>query len=268
LDWYQSILLAIIQGLTEFLPISSSAHLIIPMYLTNWVDQGLAFDTCVHLGSLFAVIWYFRKDILRMIQAVWHHLAFARPSDDSHFAFSLLIASLPIIPVGYFLKDTVETDLRSGMVIAIATIGFGLLLWWADRTHRERKPDHALGWGSAFFIGCMQCLALIPGASRSGVTMTAALMAGHSRQAASRISFLLSIPAILGASSLKLIDITRSPEVVDWLALITGTLVAAISAYLCIHFFLKWINRIGFMPFVIYRLLLGMVLIVWLWPAS
>ena len=263
MDWYQSILLAIIQGLTEFLPISSSAHLIIPMYLTNWVDQGLAFDTCVHLGSLFAVIWYFRKDILRMIQAVWHHLAFARPSDDSHFAFSLLIASLPIIPVGYFLKDTVETDLRSGMVIAIATIGFGLLLWWADRTHRERKPDHALGWGSAFFIGCMQCLALIPGASRSGTTLTMGLILGFTRASSMRMSFLLSIPAIALSGFYELFREREHLAGLGFGGLLLGTLTAAVVGYGTIAGLLHFLKRHTTITFAVYRIGMG-IAILWL----
>lgn len=263
METYQSILLAIIQGITEFLPISSSAHLIIPLYLSDWVDQGLAFDTSVHLGSLAAVLWYFRKDIREMITGVWHHVLHRQTSEQSQLAFSLLIASLPILPVGFFMKHLVETDLRNASTIALATIIFGLLLWWADRNHRETRPDNQLGWRTALFIGFMQCLALIPGTSRSGITMTAALMAGYSRGAASRISFLLSIPAILGASSLTLFDMVKTPEPVNWQPIVLGTVVAAVSAYTCIHYFLKWINRIGFTPFVIYRLLLGAALLIW-----
>ena len=234
------------------------------MYLTGWVDQGLAFDTCVHLGSLIAVLWYFRQDLYEMMLAVWKHLIQRVPSSESRFAFNLLLASLPIIPAGYLLKDLVASDLRSAGVIATATLLFGVVLWWADRSHQQSKPDSELDWKSALFIGLVQCLALVPGASRSGVTMTAALLAGHSRKAASRISFLLSIPAILGASTLNIVELVHARESVDWTPLVTGTLVAGVSAYACIHLFLKWIEKIGFTPFVIYRLLLGTALLIWI----
>lgn len=263
MELYQSIFLAIVQGLTEFLPVSSSAHLIIPIYIMDWADQGLAFDTSVHLGSLMAVIWYFRRDLISMIAASYQHVFHHEPTDTSRFAFNILIASLPIIPVGFFLKDFVEAELRDVTVIAGSTILFGLALLWADKFHPISRHNTELGIRTALFVGVIQCFALIPGASRSGVTMTAALLAGCNRQAAAKISFLLSIPAILGASTLKMVDLVQQPMAVDWFPIITGTLTAAITAYCCIHLFLKWINRIGFLPFVIYRLLLGVALLLW-----
>lgn len=263
MDLFQSIFLAILQGLTEFLPISSSAHLIIPVYIMEWVDQGLAFDTAVHLGSLLAVIWYFRRDLFDMTVSVYRHIFYREASDSSRYAFNILIASLPIIPIGFFLRHFVEDELRIISVLAGATILFGLALWWADKFHRVSKPDSVLDLKTALIVGFMQCFALIPGASRSGVTMTAALLAGHSRHAAAKISFLLSIPAILGASVLKTGDLVQQSQAVDWTPILIGTFTAAVSAYSCIHLFLKWIDRIGFLPFVIYRLVLGVVLLLW-----
>jgi undecaprenyl-diphosphatase len=261
LDLLQTISLALIQGLTEFLPISSSAHLILPFQILGWPDQGLAFDTAVHLGSLLAVLWYFRLDVFSLTRATLIFVSTGKPSTESRFALNLLIASLPIIPVGLLLKDVVEINLRSIAVIAATTIIFGLLLWVADTKGRQTQADHQLRWHQALLIGIAQCFALIPGTSRSGVTMTAALLFGFDRQSASRISFLLSIPAIGGAATLKTIDLVTSQTTVDWMTLAIGCGLSAISAYACIRLFLNYITRLGFLPFVIYRLVLGAVLI-------
>jgi undecaprenyl-diphosphatase len=261
LDLLQTISLALIQGLTEFLPISSSAHLILPFQILGWPDQGLAFDTAVHLGSLLAVLWYFRLDLFSLTRATLIFVGTGKPSTESRFALNLLIASLPIIPVGLLLKDVVEINFRTIAVIAATTIIFGLLLWVADIKGRQTQADHQMRWHQALLIGIAQCFALIPGTSRSGVTMTAALLFGFDRQSASRISFLLSIPAIGGAATLKTIDLVTSQTTVDWVTLAIGCGLSAISAYACIRLFLNYITRLGFLPFVIYRLVLGTVLI-------
>ena len=259
LDPLQAIILALIQGITEFLPISSSAHLVLPSHLFGWSDQGLAFDTAVHLGSLIAVITFFWRDLVRLILAGSSQIL-GNSSEDGRFAVNLLIASLPIIPVGFFARFLTETELRNLEVIAVTTILFALVLWYADRLKREESQILTLN--RALMIGIAQCLALIPGTSRSGITMTAALLIGFSRTDAARISFLISIPAILGAAALKLFDLITQSITTDWLAVGIGTLVSGISAYLCIRFLLGFIERIGFLPFVIYRLILGIVLIV------
>ncbi|MBV1878875.1 MAG: undecaprenyl-diphosphate phosphatase [Pseudomonadales bacterium] len=262
MDYCQTILLALIQGITEFLPISSSAHLILPAAIFGWQDQGLAFDTAVHLGTLLAVIGFFRADIYSLSLASIQHLK-GHPSTESRFCINLLIASLPIIPAGLLLKGLIENELRSIDVIIITTLLFAVLLLIADRIGQQTKPATELGWRDALLIGISQCFALIPGTSRSGVTMTLALFLGYTRESASRISFLLAIPAIAGASTLKSIDLIRSDVSIDWHFLLVGVSVAFISAYICIKLFLDYINRIGFLPFVIYRLLLG-VLLIWL----
>jgi undecaprenyl-diphosphatase len=257
LDQLQALILAIIQGLTEFLPISSSAHLILPFQILGWKDQGLAFDTAVHLGSLIAVVWYLKQDIGKIICGLMESVRCKSLNVDGRLGIMVLIASLPIIPVGYLGAGIIEAEFRSIGVIACATIVFAVLLAFADRQKRASPDSLSINWVAALLIGIAQCFALVPGTSRSGVTMTAALFLGLSRLNAARFSFLMSIPAILGAATLKTFDLLDSPEPAQWDLIILGMSASAVSAYLCIALFIKVINRIGFMPFVIYRLILG-----------
>ncbi|MDF2180063.1 undecaprenyl-diphosphate phosphatase [Aliiglaciecola sp. CAU 1673] len=255
------IVLALIQGITEFLPISSSGHLILPSAILGWNNQGLAFDVAVHLGSLMAVMIYFREEILRMIQAWLSSVSGGQKTDDSRLAWFVVIATIPAVIAGFLGKSFVEHYARSALVIGVTTILFGLLLWYADVKAKQHKNIFQLNWKSALFIGFAQVLALIPGTSRSGITMTAGLMAGLDRESAARFSFLLSIPTIMGAGLLLSLDLAESTEPVDWQAMIYGLLFSFVSAYLCIKLFLGWISRIGMLPFVIYRLVLGTVLL-------
>lgn len=261
METIQIIALAILQGLTEFLPISSSAHLILLPKLGGWSDQGLAFDVAVHVGTLSAVVWYFRCELLRMSRDWGVSIVERRMVGESRLAWAVLLGTIPVGIAGLLLKDLVETSLRSPLVIAWATIGFGLLLWWADRQGKRVRDEHSLGWGDVLFIGVAQAIALIPGTSRSGITMTAGLMLGLERAAAARFSFLLSIPVIVLAGGLHSIELIKQGSGVDWQALLFGTALSAVSAYLCIHLFLKLLERIGMVPFVIYRLALGAVLL-------
>lgn len=261
MTFLEIIILAIIQGITEFLPISSSAHLLLPGILLGWKEQGLAFDVAVHLGSLTAVIIYFREDLQNMTGAWFNQVLKGKSTDDSRLAWWLIWATLPAVFMGYFGKSLVELYARSGLVIAFTTIGFGLLLWWADRVATHKLALNKLGWRRAVFIGLFQVLALIPGTSRSGITITAGLLLGLSRETAARFSFLLSIPVILGASTLLLVELLGSPDGVNWSVLILGAILSFVSAYLCIYLFLSFIKRIGMLPFVIYRLLLGFFLL-------
>ncbi|MFQ5470174.1 MAG: undecaprenyl-diphosphate phosphatase [Gammaproteobacteria bacterium] len=258
--WHE-IILALIQGLTEFLPISSSAHLILFPKLVGWDDQGLAFDVAVHVGTLSAVILYFRKELKSMVSDWIRSVTTQKQTDDSRLAWGVLIGTIPVGLAGVIFKGHIETYLRSPVVIAIATIVFGLLLWWADKRSRRYRDEHTLAITDILFIGCAQAIALIPGTSRSGITITAALFLGLSRQAAARFSFLLSIPVILLAGGLETIDLIQQPLRIDWIQLLTGVVAAGISAYLCIHFFLKLLESIGMLPFIIYRLVLGVVLL-------
>ena len=262
------IILALLQGLTEFLPISSSAHLILPSQILGWKDQGLGFDVAVHVGTLLAVMLYFRKELGTMSVA-WLgtiNIGPAKKSTDNQALFEgklawwIIFATIPAGLFGLFGKDLIEEHLRSALVIAATTLLFGFLLGFADvRTgHRkEHKSLENLGFKGAMLIGLAQAIALIPGTSRSGITMTIGLLLGLSRDNAARFSFLLSIPAIAMAGSYLTLKLVLSTETVDWQAIGFGSLVAFISAYACIHYFLILLNKIGMMPFVIYRLVLG-----------
>lgn len=259
------IFLAVIQGLTEFLPISSSAHLILPSHVLGWADQGLAFDVAVHVGTLAAVLWYFRRDCYLLVYGWQRALRGGRSSMHSRLGWLIIIASLPAMLAGVLLNDFIEQHLRSMLVIAATTIVFGLLLGWADWRRQESRRLRHIGLRDALLIGGAQALALIPGTSRSGITITAAMMLGLTRQAAARFSFFLSIPLILAAGSYKTLELCRQGDQADWFAISIGALVAAVSAYTCIHWFLKLINRMGMWPFVVYRLLLGALLLMLYW---
>lgn len=257
MDFIQVFALALLQGLTEFLPISSSAHLILLPIIANWQDQGLAFDVAVHVGTLTAVVFYFRST-LKKLTADWiKSVATQQNIGDSRLAWAVLFGTIPVGLAGLLLGDWIETTLRSPIVIAITTIGFGLLLGYADWQGKRVRSEQSLNWQDVLFVGVAQAVALIPGTSRSGITITAGLMLGLTREAAARFSFLLSIPVILLAGGLKTIELVQSPLRIDWAALVSGALFSAISAYICIFLFLKMLDRIGMWPFVIYRLVLG-----------
>ena len=262
MDTLQTVLLALLQGLTEFLPISSSAHLILLPRLLGWGDQGLAFDVAVHVGTLLAVVLYFRRDVQRLFAAWLHSCLERRMSADARLAWLVLLGTVPVAVAGLVLHDVIETYLRSPLVIALATIGFGILLGLADWRGRQSRSEITLTVPDVIWIGLAQALALVPGTSRSGITMTAALALGLTRSAAARFSFLLSIPVILMAGGYESLKLVQQLEPVAWGSILMGTAIAAASAYLCIHFFMRLIERVGMLPFVIYRLLLGAFLLV------
>ncbi|MBE9561193.1 MAG: undecaprenyl-diphosphate phosphatase [Proteobacteria bacterium] len=260
MDIIQIIVLALVQGLTEFLPISSSAHLILVPILTGWEDQGLAFDVAVHVGTLTAVVLYFRKEISKMIFA-WFASLKGKHSEDSRLAWGVLIGTIPVGIAGLLFKDVISEHLRTPLVIAATTIIFGFLLWYADWSGKRKRDEHTLSWKDIVFIGCAQAVALIPGTSRSGITITAGLLLGLTAPAAARFSFLLSIPVIVLAGGMETLEYLEVASINDMNDLIIGALISAVSAYLCIHYFLMLLERIGMTPFVIYRLLLGIVLL-------
>jgi undecaprenyl-diphosphatase len=263
LDLSQVVFLAILQGLTEFLPISSSAHLILVPKLAGWVDQGLVFDVAVHVGTLTAVVAYFWVDLTKLANAWWHSLWSRHQAPESRVAWGVLLGTVPVGLGGLLLHSVgAEDALRSPLLIAGTTIGFGLLLGWADRQGKQQRSEDSLGWGEILFVGVAQALALIPGTSRSGITLTAGLALGLKRKSAARFSFLLSIPVITLAGFLTTITAWRSAEAVDWTAMIIGTALAGTSAYLCIHYFMQLLEKLGLMPFVLYRQALGVVLLV------
>ena len=261
MDLFQAIALALMQGFTEFLPISSSAHLIlVPQMVEGWEDQGLAFDVSVHVGTLSAVMLYFRREVTEMAVDWVGSLQSRKQTMNSRLAWAVLLGTIPVGLAGLIFKDYIEINLRSPTVIAIATVGFGLLLWWADITGKRHRDEYTISIVDVVVIGCAQALALIPGTSRSGATMTAGLLMGLSREASARFSFLLSIPVILLAGGLKFLDLLKQSAPVDWSLMIIGTVLAGVTAYLCIHYFLALLDRIGMLPFVIYRIVLGGIL--------
>lgn len=267
IDLYQAVLLALLQGLTEFLPISSSAHLVIPSLLLSWPDQGLAFDVAVHVGTLTAVLIYYRRDLADMAVAWFGSFAGRGPSEDSRLVWLLLWATIPAGMVGFFGGDFIEENLRSLPVIATTTLVFGILLGMAQRfsSRLPKAPVESITLPVALVIGFAQALAPVPGVSRSGITITAGLYLGLTRQAAARFSFLLSIPIIASAGALHLVDLLGSETAVDWTALWVGVIVSGVTAYACIAAFLKLLDRVGLMPFVYYRIALAALLYaVWL----
>ena len=265
MDWLQVILLAIVQGFTEFLPISSSGHLLLPKELLGWPDQGLAFDVAVHVGSLAAVLIYFRKDVFRLSQAWLQNVAGRGHNPDSQLAWLVILATIPAGMIGLLADDYIEANLRGMGVVATTTILFGLMLGLADKIGARGKNMLDLTWQLALLIGLAQALALIPGTSRSGITITAALFLGFNRETAARFSFLLSIPLIVAAGGLKTLQLLESVAVVPWAEIVTGAVLSGLTAYVCIYGFLSLIDKIGMMPFVIYRLLLGGLLIALMW---
>ena len=258
MDWLQLIALALVQGITEFLPISSSAHLVLPALLSDWPDQGLAFDVAVHVGTLTAVCAYYRKELTDLAGGGLGLIAGRGPSEASELLLKLAAATLPIAILGFLLKSWVETELRSVLVIALATIVFGLALWWADT---QRGSGSKVSWLQALLIGAAQVLALIPGTSRSGITITAALLLGLSRSTAARFAFLLSIPTIAAAGLLYAIDLAQARAPAPWADLLIGCGLAGAAAFTCIHLFVTLVERTGMLPYVIYRLALGTVLL-------
>lgn len=259
----QTIVLALIQGVSEFLPVSSSAHLILVARFSTWGDQGLAFDAAVHVGTLTAVVVYFRGELA----------ALARAGLDRHgdpvqrrLLAGLAIATLPALAVGALAADLIEMWLRSPLVIAATTIGFGLVLWLADRFGVGKRGLETLNTRGALFIGLAQVLALVPGTSRSGITITAGLALGLEREAAARYSFLLSIPIIAAAGGWGFVNGLAEGGSFEFGRFLVAATISGLFAWLTIAAFLAWLRRFGMAPFVAYRLILGAFLLYWFWP--
>ena len=257
----QIIILAIVQGLTEFLPVSSSGHLVLVPYFAAWPDQGLAFDVAVHFGSLAAVCLYFRADILALLRGGFSVLGGDLKSTESRRTQAIILGTVPAAVAGLLFAGWIEDNLRDPMVIVWTLSGYGILMAVADRLGRSDRTFDDVGFRDAFVIGCAQALALIPGTSRSGVTITAGRLLGIERSSAARFSFLLSAPVIFLAAMYKLGELLLGDAPVLWGQLGLGAVVACIVAYLSIEFFMRFVSRIGLLPFAIYRLLLAGVII-------
>lgn len=261
MSWIQVIILAVVQGITEFLPISSSAHLILFSKGLGWPDQGLAFDMAVHAGSLVAVIAYLRHD-LRSVAAGLLPRGREGGGGLERLAWPLLVATLPVAAAGLLLQGWVATGGRSVQVLGVTSIVFGLLLGVADRFGRRRRSLETAGWFDLLCMGIAQALAVIPGTSRSGVTMTSGLATGLTRTSAARVSFLLSVPVGLLVAAKDVVDIGGGLHArLDHLAV--GFVVAAVTAFVSIDALMRWLRRRGMAPFVVYRVLLGASLLVY-----
>ncbi|MFP6736613.1 MAG: undecaprenyl-diphosphate phosphatase [Rhodospirillales bacterium] len=272
MPFIQSIVLAAVQGITEFLPVSSSGHLILVPKLTGWPDQGLAIDVAVHMGTLAAVMLYFWRDIGGIAGAVLRaggQMANQRPLDQEiSLLIKLIIATLPVVVAGYWVNETINEDLlRSVKIIGWTTLGFGLFLWLADKSNMTIRRLEHITYGGALVIGLFQILALLPGTSRAGITMTAARFLGVECQDAARFSLLLSIPVIIAAGSLKGWELFRSGnQVLIDDALTVGGL-AFLFALVAIAFLMFWLKRASFTPFVVYRVILGAALLYYAYGA-
>ena len=253
MDLIQIVVLAIVQGITEFLPISSSGHLILIPHLTKWPDQGLAYDVAAHLGSLAAVVLYFKSDMSALSRAWLSSVRTRRLDDASRLAWFVLLGTLPVGAVGLIAHQFIAAHLRATTVIATTTLLFGLLLWWADASGSRKRGLQQLSLRDVIIIGLAQALALVPGTSRSGVTITAGLALGLTRSAAAKFSFLLSVPVIVLASGLEIAQLSRQHEAQPWGDLLLVVLLAFGCAYACVFAFMKLIERIGVWPFVVYR---------------
>jgi len=263
MEFLNIVVLAVVQGITEFLPISSSAHLILVPQLTGWADQGLAIDVATHVGTLVAVILYFHVEVRRMLAGAWTLMRRGLDS-DARLLLQLVVATLPVVVAGFLLKDIIADEFRSPMLIAATTIGFGVLLYLADRGgDRLEGGIDGMRWRDAILIGLAQTLALVPGVSRSGITMTAALFLAFRRTEAARFSLLLSMPTTFAAGALGGYEILQSGDT----ALQSDALLAAILAFAAalaaIAGMMRWLSHSSFTPFVLYRLVLGVFLIVW-----
>ena len=254
----QFFLIGIIQGATEFLPISSSGHLVLFAQLTNWEDQGLFTDIAVHFGTLFAVMIYLRKDIYYFLTNIFQFKIF-----EDQIIFKIILATLPAIILGYFIYDYVSLYFRSIQLIASSSIVFAIILFFADRVKIESKSWNKITYIEALTVGLFQVLAFIPGASRAGVTITGARLLGYDRLNAARFSMILSIPIILASMTLSLINIFNEEYLpVHLHQSLSAALVAFITALLSIIFLMRFIKKANFNIFIIYRIILGIVLLV------
>lgn len=262
MTWLQIIVLAIVQGLTEFLPISSSGHLVLVPNVVGWTDQGLAFDVAVHFGSLAAVAVYFREDLAGLIRGGVSLLANrAVTSLESRLAFGIGLGTVPAAIAGLAFAGWIETNLRSPAVVVVTLAFYGVLMALADRFGPRQRTIAEVSVRDAVLIGLAQALALIPGTSRSGVTITAGRLLGLQRRDAARFSFLLSAPVILLAASYELLSMLLSDETIAWAELAVAALVSAVVAYVCIDLMMRFVSKIGLLPFAVYRLLLAGVIV-------
>jgi len=260
MDFFSSVILGIVQGITEFLPVSSSGHLILLPKLADWRDQGLTFDVLLHGATLLALLIVFRNDLLKIIRGF-----FSKNKKERIFGWLLIIGTIPAVCAGFFGADFFES-IRGVRVVAFSLIFWGVIMWIVDYWRSKRgiliKKSEKMRWYHALGIGVAQAIALIPGTSRSGITLTAGMAVGMNRKEAVRFSFLLGIPVFFGATLLKVIEVTQGGfEEVSFIFLIIGFVVAFLSGILAIKFLLKFVASHNLTVFVIYRIVLGVLIL-------
>lgn len=259
IDLLKAVVLGLLQGLTEFLPISSSAHLRIFPELFGWGDPGAAFTAVIQIGTELAVLIYFRHDIWRIgkawVLSLWQPEW--RGTFDARMGWYVIVGSLPIVILGILLKDVIESDFRNLWIIGTTLIVLGLVLGLADRVGRLDKQITAIGIREAVLMGLAQALALIPGVSRSGATISMGRFLGFEREAATRFAFLLAIPAVVGAGLFELKEIPHGENAYGWAPTITATVISFLVGYAAIAWLLRYISTHSYTPFVLYRVLLG-----------
>ena len=271
-------ILGIVQGLTEFLPISSSAHLILVPWLLGWKPEGMVFDVSLHVGTALAVLAYFWSDWVRMGREVFRGLVEGQPlaTPDRRLAWFLAVGTLPAMIAGLAFDKIVEEKLRSPLITVATLTLFGAALYYAQLRSKQNRSLDKFTWTDSLCIGLSQAIALIPGVSRSGVTITAGLLRDCERKSAARFSFLLSTPVIVGAGILECLrmmgevvpssssSINPIPQVaVDWAVLVVGTFFASVTGFLCIRYFLRYLESRSFLPFVIYRFVLAAIILMY-----
>lgn len=260
----QALVLAVVQGVTEFLPISSSGHLILVPYFLKWPDQGLTFDIATHVGTLLAILVYFRRDVRDLVVGFFTGQPTSADGDfpPRRFVWMIALATVPAGIAGLLIKDWIEHQARSPLLIAGTTIVYGLLLGLADRVGRHQRPLGEIGWREALMIGCAQALALVPGTSRSGATMTAALLLGFTRPAAARFSFLMTIPVYILVASKQALDLMEARvTAAELMPMLIGLAASAVVGYAVIAWLLTWVRSRSLTVFVVYRLILGAVIL-------
>jgi undecaprenyl-diphosphatase len=264
MGWLEALVLGIVQGLTEFLPVSSSAHQSIVGQFFGGRDPGAAFTAITQLGTEAAVIIFFRKDIWLIIRNWFGSLTGRVPRNDpeARMGWLVILGSIPIVLLGLLFQDAIDSSLRNLWITAAMLGGFGIVIGIADRFARNVRPLESLTWGHGIIFGLAQCLALVPGVSRSGATIAAGLTLGYKREAAARYSFLLAIPAVVGSGLFKLADISSDPVRPAWGPILLATVIAFVIGYAVIAWLLRYISTHNFLPFVIYRIALAVVVVI------
>jgi len=262
---WQAVILGLLQGLTEFLPISSSAHLILLPWMAGWESLGILFDVFLHAGTLLAVVIYFRAEVRELFFEFLDLLRLKKPKmgGEHSLMMTLIIGTIPAGLAALLLRGPIEEYLRIPAVTVLTLSGFGLLLWRMDRTGKQNRRFAQIGWKEGLLIGAAQAVALIPGVSRSGVTITMALYLGFSRRDSARFSFLLSFPILILATAEGILELIagREDATVGGAALASGVIVSLLTGFFCIKFFLRYLEARSLTPFVVYRLLLATVIL-------